>query len=117
MLRLPDKTFNTQQLNEELTLLDLPGFVGVARFSREIDGQGRAVIENGAVKRVPPYILVKSDDLTAAQKTAATKAVADHIPVAEPQRDPRFEGQAKAIEAATTVAEVKAAVAELVRAL
>lgn len=48
--------------------------------------------------------------------TDAKTAVFDKLPP-DPPRDPRFEKQAKAIEAATTVAEVKSAVAALARAL
>ena len=117
MLKLPDRSINQRQLNHELTALNLPGFTGIARFSREIDEQGRAVMENGVVKRVTPYILVKSDDLTRAQETAATKVVADHIPVAERIPDPRFEDQAKAIETATTLNELITALVSLVRKL
>ena len=86
MLKLPDRPINQRQLNEELKALSLPGFTGTARRSREIDDEGRAVLENGAVKNVPPYILVKSDDLTAAQETAATTVVNDHVPSLDPQR-------------------------------
>lgn len=86
MLILPDKPINQNQLNNELAAINLPGFTGTARLSREIDEQGNAVLENGVVKKVPPYILVKSDDLSAAQITAATTVVSDHIPSLDPQR-------------------------------
>ncbi len=117
MLKLPGRIINISQLGEELKLLDLPGFTGLARLSREVDGQGKVVLENGAVKRVPPYILIKSDDLSEAQIAAARKAVADHVPVADPLPAPRFEDQAKAIESATTLNELKAALAPLTRSL
>lgn len=117
MRRLPDRPFNKHQLNEELAALNLPGFTGFARFSRETDDQGHAVLENGVIKKVPPYIVVKSDTLNVAQTTAATNAVADHVPVVDPPPDPRFEEQAKDIEKATTLDEVKAAFAALTRAL
>ncbi len=117
MLRLPDKPFNRRQLNDELAALDLPGFTGIARHSRETDDEGATVLENGAIKKVPPYIVVKSDDLSGAEITAATKTVADHIPITEPPPDPRFEDQAKAIESATTLDELKTALATVTRAL
>ena len=84
MLRLPDRPINERQLITELAALDLPGLTGVARLSRDVDGQGRAVRENGAVRKVAPYILVKSDSLSEPQKAAVEAAVARHVPVFAP---------------------------------
>ncbi len=118
MRKLPDRPFNKRQLLGELAALDLPGFTGFARLSREIDEQGRAVIENGAVKKVPPYILIKSAALSGPQIAAATRAVADHVPVVDPPPDPRFEEQAKVIEADSVLdPATKAALVTLARAL
>lgn len=117
MLKFPDKQVNARQLNEELAALSLPGFVGVAQLSREIDEQGRVVLEDGASKRVPPYILVKSNELTNLQIAAVTRIITDHIPGIDLPPDPRFEEQAKACEMATTLDELKAVLAQLVRAL
>ena len=117
MLKLPDRPFNKRQLLDELESLDLPSFTGFTRLSRETDANGRAVLKNGAIKKVSPYILIKSGDLSTVEIAAVTQAVASHIPVVNPPPDPRFEDQAKAIEAATTLGDLKAALAPLTRLL
>ncbi len=117
MLRLPDRPINKHQLGEELAALNLPGFTGFARLSRDVDDQGRAILENGKPKKIAPYILVKSDPLTGPQTAAAMKAVLDHVPVVEPPPPPRFEIEAQAIETAGTLGEIKVVMAALVRAL
>lgn len=78
MLKLPDRQIDKRQLNKELAALGLPGFIGVAKFSRELDKQGRAVLENGAIKKVPPYILVKCDALTKAQAESVASIMKSH---------------------------------------
>lgn len=98
-------------------MLDLPDYIGIARLCRELDESGDIVLENGVPKKVPPYILVKCGDLTDPQISAATRVVADHVPIVESLPDRRFETEAKTIEAATTLAELKAALAPLVRML
>jgi hypothetical protein len=109
MLELPGKDINPRQLNDELAALGLPGFTGAARLSREVDEFGNVVVEDGVPKKVPPYILVKSDPLTTEQEAAAAAVVEAHVPVAEPpQPDPQAELDA-AIAAAATLDELKAA--------
>lgn len=98
MLRLPDRPFNKRQLADELAVLDLPGFTGFARMSRELDSNGRAVLENGTPQKVPPYILIKSDDLTGPQKAAVAQVVANHIPAADPPNPSREENLADALD-------------------
>lgn len=74
MERYPSKDINVHQLNEEIAVLDLPGFVGVGHLSRERD-------EDGVTQRVAAYILVKVDTLTGTQKSALTTVIQAHVPV------------------------------------
>lgn len=97
MIKLPDKKVNLLQLSKELTSLKLPDFTGVSRLSREVDDQGHAIIEDGAVKKVPPYILVKCGDLTVAQKTEAAEVVKNHISIAKSPSIPTLDASAEAI--------------------
>ena len=73
-------------LGEELKALTLPGLGVVSRLSRETDADGKLVLgDNGRPVAVPPYVMIESDPLTAAQVTAAEALVAAHVP---PTREP-----------------------------
>lgn len=117
MLRLPDRSINVRQLGAELGALGLPGFLGVARLSRDVDGRGKAILKSGAAKKIAPYILIKCGDISQVQEAAVRAAVADHVPAVRPPKPPRFEDTAQSIEAAGTLDELKTAVAAVVRSL
>ena len=86
MLQLPYANEYLPQLAREMAALGLPGFLGVAKLSREIDRNGRAVLVDGKPKTVAAYLLVKSDPLSAAQRTAATAVVSAHVPALKQER-------------------------------
>ena len=87
MLRLPYNDQHVPQLARELSVLGLPGFRGVAKLSRDVDSTGRVVLENGTPKRVPSYLLVKSDDLSPVQEASVRAEVERHIPSFDSRRD------------------------------
>ncbi len=86
MFRLPYNGEHTLQLARELTALSLPGFTGVAKLSRDVDDQGRVILEDGVPKKVAPYLLVKSDALSASEEAAVATAVSNHVASLDPQR-------------------------------
>lgn len=87
MEEFDDQKVNLPQLNEELEPLNLPGFTGVARLSRKRD-------KNGVIQRVPPYILVKCEPLSAARRRAVQQVIDAHT--AQPtEHDPGIERQAR----------------------
>jgi hypothetical protein len=67
----PVKDYNVSQLAEEIAALNLPNYVGI-----ETHSERRGTPPAGAV--TPPYVVVNSDALTNAQKTAVTNAIASH---------------------------------------
>ena len=70
MFELPNQAVNLTKLNGELVPLNLPGFRGTARlFRRLVDGAWQAT---------EPYLLIKCDGLTRAQKSAVKSVLAAH---------------------------------------
>jgi len=80
VIKLPDKEISERLLINELKQLAIPGFTGIARLSREIDDEGRAVLgSNGKPIIVPRYILIKYGPLTPEQGTLVRQTVEDHV--------------------------------------
>jgi len=67
----PVKNYNIGQLAEEIGALNLPNYVGI-----ETHSERRGATTSDSV--TPPYVVVNSDALTNAQKTAVTNAIASH---------------------------------------
>ncbi len=75
MIVLPDiANVNLTQLNAEITVLNLPDFVGTAQLTRDL--------VTGL--QVPKFILVKVGDLSTSQRGALTSLVATHIAIPRP---------------------------------
>jgi len=68
-ITINDKIIDILQLNEEISLLNLTDFIGVAQLSRDSDGN-----------IVTPYILIKVGILTSKEETDLRQIVDDHIP-------------------------------------
>ena len=114
MLRIDYNGENVPQLIDEIRSLNLPGFNGVARLSRDVDDGGNAVLgDGGKPQKVSPYLFIKSDSLSPDQEAAVRTIVANHIPepIIEPPapEDPKI----TALKNATTVDQVRDAVVAL----
>lgn len=82
MPEFPDQPMDVRLLNEHLAPLNLPGFIGAARFSRRRNA-------NGAMERASPYIVVKCDSLTSAQMRKVRAVLAKHAPEGKRQNKRR----------------------------
>ena len=67
-IKFADKAIDTYTLNEEIEALNLPGFLGSARFSRRRNDAGQLYAS-------PSYVLIKCSTLTADQLAALTTVV------------------------------------------
>lgn len=86
MLKLPDKAVDLRQLSRELHAAGL-SVTGVARLSRQVNENGRAVLEGGRPKQVAPYLLVKGD-VGEADRAAINAVVTAHVPIPPEAPDP-----------------------------
>ena len=66
---------DTSQVSEAIKALGLNGFTGVATLSRELDDNGKVVLENGSPVPVSPYVYVKSATLTPEQRQLVVDAI------------------------------------------
>lgn len=80
------KDIDLPTLDVELQALGLPGYSAVMILSREIDGQGNAVLgEDRRPKTVPPYLVIRTNDpLSGAQEGQVASVIAAHTPPAPP---------------------------------
>ncbi len=90
-LPAPNRRVNLSLLNEALALLELPDFIGTAILERRQNADG--VWESSE-----RYLLVKSGDLTPAQKNAVTQIVAAHVAPPEPPPALTVEERLNALE-------------------
>ena len=76
---LLDKVTDDTQLSDEFVA---KGFTcRVAHLSRELDANGKAVLENGRPKKVPRYLRISCDGVTTpADREKIQSAVSRHTP-------------------------------------
>ncbi|HCX20568.1 MAG TPA: hypothetical protein DHN29_01565 [Cytophagales bacterium] len=84
---------NGRQLVQELEVLGLPGFDGVALTARDIDDNGRLILDkNNKAIKVTPYILIKIGIIDAMQERAVRDVVDSHVADFKPSaRDLKIE--------------------------
>lgn len=96
MYELADQDINLARLNQELALLNLPGFTGVARLSRRL--------VKGAWEPCPRYLLIKCGTLTTTQRSKAKLTVAAHVPT-EPAPQSRGEELQRKVRDSVTLSD------------
>ena len=83
------KAIEKSTLSREIEALSLPNFTGVMKLERDIDANGRAILDvNGKPVKVPPYLLINADPLTGPQRAAVQTLITNHvIPPIPPTRN------------------------------
>lgn len=87
MFQLPYNGEDILQLAHEMAALGLPGFLGVAKLTRELDQNNRVILVSGKPKIVAAYLLIKSATLSSAEEAAATTVVSNHVPALKRERN------------------------------
>lgn len=83
------KAIDTTALSREIEALNLPNFKGVMKLERDIDANGRVILDdNRKPVKVPPYLLINADPLTGPQRASVQILITNHvIPPIPPTRD------------------------------
>lgn len=82
MIKLLDRKITANKLSDELVAAGLP-ITTISRLSREVDDNGKVVLESGKPKQVAPYLLIKGD-FTADEERAVKAMVDTHVADPEP---------------------------------
>ena len=67
-------------LDKDIAALGLPSYKGIAKLTRDVDVNGKAILDqNGKPVKVLPYLLIQADPLTAPQIASVQTVIGAHV--------------------------------------